>query len=301
MDNSFSKILRRLDLIRSMIILEDEEEIVTQVLKLKQYSQSQEIDIIITLLENKSYSQAMNQIEALIKIQNQVSIYIDSELEALKLEVEVLEKKVNILSNEKADLEKLIHEFGLKHNRELGELLLKILSFRKQKAKGTPAEDEAEKDYNEYNYEYEISKNEKVADLTEEDLKHLKQMYRKASKLCHPDVVNEMQKELADKMFAELNAAYEKNDLQGVRNILEILERGDFFVNKSDSINEKKMLRIEINKLQLLIINLMDQVQVIKESETFGTITNIENWDTYFNETKQKLADQVKDLENARK
>ncbi|HLF47043.1 MAG TPA: hypothetical protein VI548_11495 [Chitinophagaceae bacterium] len=49
-----------------------------------------------------------------------------------------MEAEVNALSNEKADLEKLIHEFGVRHNNELGELIIKILRFRKQKAKGTP-------------------------------------------------------------------------------------------------------------------------------------------------------------------
>ena len=210
----------------------------------------------------------------------------------------ILEAEVNALSNEKADLEKLIHEFGIRHNNELGELIIKILGFMRKKAKGTPKQEEAEKDYNDYSREYEITKDEKIAELTEEELKELKQKYRKASKLCHPDVVSEEQKELANKLFTELNAAYERNDLQRVREILENLERGDFFVSKSDAINEKKLLKTEIEKLRLRIEDLKLQLRVIKESEAYSTISTIDNWDIYFASTKQKLTKQIDEMQH---
>ncbi|MBK9318896.1 MAG: DnaJ domain-containing protein [Bacteroidetes bacterium] len=295
-----SKIIIRLQMIKSLIALEEENEIAVHISRLRQFSLDGEIENIISLLEGKSYSKAMPAIEAFINHHNQVGFYIDSELEGLKLEAKVLETEVNKLSNEKADLEKLIHDFGLRHNNELGELILKILRFRKSKAKGTPKEAETEKDFNEYSKEYEISKDERINDLTEDEQKELKQKYRKASKLCHPDVVSEEQKELADKLFAELNAAYARNDLKRVIEILENLEKGNFFVSKSDSINEKQLLKTEIEKLRLRIKELKVQVQSIKESDAFTTLSSISDWDTYFKETRQKLADKIKELEDAR-
>ncbi len=295
-----SKIIKRLELIKSLIFLEEENEIKAHVSRLNQFLPNQELQKIINFLEQKSSSQALQAVEAFVNQHNQVAFYIDPELGALKLEAKVLEKEVNELSDEKTDLEKLIHEFGVRHNSELGELILKILQYRRTEAKDTPKQEEAEKDYNDYSQEYEISKNEKIAELTEDELKELKQKYRRASKLCHPDVVSEEQKELADKLFAELNAAYERNDLQRVKEILENLERGDFFVSKSDAINEKQLLKTEIEKLRLRIKELKEQLQVIKESEAFTTVSNISNWDTYFKETKQKLAEQVKELEDGR-
>lgn len=296
----FLKIIKRLELIKSLIALEEENEIAVHIKRLQQFSLNKELESIIILLEEKSYSKAMPAIEAFINQHNQVSFYIDPELEGLKLEAKVLEAEVNQLSDEKADLEKLIHDFGVRHNNELGELILKILRIRKRKAKGTPKEAEAEKDYSDYSKEYEISKDEKINELTEDEQKELKQKYRKASKLCHPDVVSEEQKELADKLFAELSAAYEKNDLERVREILENLEKGNFFVSKSDAINEKQLLKSEIEKLRLRIKELRGQVQSIKESEAFTTVSSISDWDSYFQETRQKLAEQVKELEDAR-
>lgn len=295
-----SKIILRLQMIISLITLEEENEIAIHIRRLRQFSLEGELEDIIILLEGKSYSKAISAIEVFINQHNQVRLYIDPELEGLKLEAKVLEVEVNELSDEKTDLEKLIHDFGVRHNNELGELILKILRFRKNKAKGTPKEGEAENDFNEYSKEYEINKDEKNKKLTEDEQKELKQKYRKASKLCHPDVVSEEQKDLADKLFAELNQAYARNDLKRVREILENLEKGNFFVSKSDSINEKQLMKTEIEKLRLRIKELKGQVQSIKESEAFAIISSISDWDSYFKETKQKLTEQVKELEYGR-
>lgn len=124
--------------------------------------------------------------------------------------------------------------------------------------------------------------------------------YRKASKLCHPDVINADQKELADHLFAELNSAYAKNDLQKVREILANLERGDYFLSKSDAIYEKKLLKTEIEKLRIRINQLKDQIQIIRNSEAYITIANIDDWGAYFKLTKQTFSNQLRELEHGR-
>ncbi len=290
------KIIKRLELIKSLISLEEEDEITAHVAKLQQLILPPELENLIIYLKEKSYSKASVAIEVFINQHHNLTIYNDPEIDGLKLEAKSLEATLNKLSNEKADLEKLIHEFGIRHNKELGELILKILKFRKNKAKGTPKETEAEEDYKNYSQEFKISKNEKIADLTEEELVEIKKKYRKASKLCHPDVVSEDQKELADKLFAELNAAYERNDLEKLKEILENLEKGNFFVNKSDAINEKQLMKAEIEKLKIRIRELQQQVESIKESDAYKTIIGIVDWDYYFKETKEKLENQAKGL-----
>ena len=295
-NGNLTKIIKRLELIKSLISLEEEDEIATHVSKLEQAGITPELQNIIIFLKEKSYSNAALAIEVFINQHIGLSVYIDPEIDGLKLEAKSLEAKLNKLSDEKADLEKLIHEFGVRHNKELGELILKILKFRKNKAKGTPKETEAEEDFKNYSEEFEISKNEKIADLTEEELRELKKKYRKASKLCHPDVVSEEQKEMADKLFTELNAAYERNDLEKVREILGNLEKGNFFVNKSDAITEKQLMKTEIEKLKMRIRELQQQMQLIKESDAYKTISGIDDWDIYFKETKEKLEEQAKEL-----
>jgi hypothetical protein len=295
---NLSKIIKRLELIKSLIALEEEDEIDGHIFKLEQVGRTAELKTIILSLKEKSYSKAAIAIEQFINQHNSVSIFIDPEIDGLKLEAKSLEAKLNKLSDEKADLEKLIHEFGVRHNKELGELILKILKFRKNKAKGTPEETEAEEDYKNYSQEFEVSKNEKIADLTEEELIEIKKKYRKASKLCHPDVVSEDQKELADKLFTELNKAYEQNDLKKVTEILENLKKGNFFVSKSDTITQKQLVKAEIEKLKIRISELMQLVELIKVSDAYKTISSIKDWDVYFKETKEKLENQAKELED---
>ncbi len=298
--NLLHKIIKRLELIKSLIHLEEDSEINSHLSKLQLLSTDKKLERIISLLEEKAYSKAMPAIDEYINSHHQVGLYIDPELEGLKLEAKVLESEVSELSDEKAELEKLIHDFGVRHNNELGELILKILRFRKSQAKGTPKEAEAEKDYNDYSKEYAIRKDEKINTLTEDEQKELKQKYRKASKLCHPDVVSDEQKELAEKLFAELSLAYERNDLERVKEILANLEKGNFFVSKSDAITEKQLLKAEIEKLRMRIKDLTQEIQVVKESEAFTTICSIEDWDIYFKETKEKLEKQAKELDNGR-
>ena len=296
----FSKIIKRLEMIKSLISLEEEDEISTHISKLEQLFLSAELKNIIACLKEKSYSKAVKAIEIFINQHNNLTIYLDPEIDALKLEIKSLEAAINFLSDEKADLEKLIHEFGIRHNKELGELLIKILQYRKENTKGTPQQQEAEDDYNTYHQEYEATKNEQVATLTNEEQKELKDKYRKASKLCHPDVVSEEQKELATKLFAELSAAYEKNDIKRVKEILERLEKGNFFIPKSDAINEKQLLQSEMEKQRLKVKDLKEQLQAIKESDTYKTISSIDNWDEYFMNAKQQLRLQINELEGAK-
>ncbi len=112
--------------------------------------------------------------------------------------------------------------------------------------------------------------------------------------------MKEEQKDLATRLFAELSTAYEKNDLKKVREILKSLEKGHFFITKSDAINEKQLLQGEMEKLRLRIKELKEQLRTIKESDTYRTISSIDNWDEYFDDTKQKLRLQLNDLKSGK-
>ena len=293
------KIIKRLEMIKSLVSIDEEEEIQLHISKLEQLIIPDAVKQIVILLNQKEYSTAMVAIEDFLTTNRQIAIYIDPEVEGLKLEAKSLEAKLNALSDEKADLEKLIHEFGVRHNKELGEIIIKILRHRKESPKNTPEEQkDAEKDYEEYHEQYENIKKESIANLNEDELKELKDKYRKASKLCHPDVVSDEQKELATKIFAELSTAYEKNDLTRVSEILSNLESGNFFVSKSDALNEKKLLKSEIEKLRMKIAELSKEINEIKISETYSTIISIDDWNEYFASTKIKLESQLKGFDN---
>ena len=184
------------------------------ILKLEQTTYISELSNILAAIKNKCYSIGITEIDVFINHNKSIVPFVNKETEALKIEAKFLETEVNRLSDEKADIEKTIHTFGLRHNQELGEIILKILNFRKAKSKRTPREKEAENDFVNFSKEFENSKKDNVSSLTREQQAELKKLYRKATKLCHPDVVNDRQKELADKIFAELIQAYQENNLE---------------------------------------------------------------------------------------
>ena len=104
-------------------------------------------------------------------------------------------------------------------------------------------------------------------------------------------------KEQAEVVFRELQEAYEKNDLKKVSEILQMLEKGDMFIAKSEAINEEVKLKAELIKLRKKHNDLKTELAKLKENETYQTIIKIEDWDTYFKETKQSLSKELKALE----
>lgn len=294
------KIIKRLVLIKNLIALEEEEDILEQIPKLEELDLNEQIKEIINLLKQKAFGKAIKNIEEFLKFNNEVTFYIDPEIEALRFEAKAIERQIQKLSYEKAELEKIIHEFSVRHNQELGEIIIKILRYRKEQTKCTPQEEEAKKDYTDFFSNYESTKNDTVSTLNEEEQKELKSKYRKASKLCHPDLVDEDQKENAHIIFMELNKAYERNDLKRVSEILDDLLKGKSFTSKSDTSNEKIVLEVELKRLHLLVQELLEAIKIIKTSETFETIVRIADWNEYFSNTKQQLEKQLLELENER-
>jgi hypothetical protein len=296
--NNTEKIIKRLILVKGLISLEEEEAIFDQLEKLSKFENEPEVARIYSLIKNQEYGKATVLIEEYINRFNQITKFIDPEIEALRFEAKTLERQIQSLSNEKSELDKIIHEFSVRHTRELGELLLKLLEYRKEKLQGTSDYHEAEKDYNEFHKNYETSKIEKISKLSESELIEIKEIYRKATKLCHPDIVEEEQREKAHEIFIELKEAYENNNLDRVKEIYNGLLKNEIFSSKSDTTDEKSILQDEINRLRTRLSELKAEISTIKESDAYLTISNIENWDKYFSETKKQLQAQLYELEH---
>lgn len=105
----------------------------------------------------------------------------------------------------------------------------------------------------------------------------------------------EIQKQ-AEAIFKELNEANAKNDLQKVAEILANLEKGILSTTKGDKLTDKDKLRATVNSLRTKVKILETEIITIKESETFQTIININDWDDYFNNTKEKLQRELEAL-----
>ncbi|MEJ8590359.1 DUF1669 domain-containing protein [Riemerella anatipestifer] len=293
-----NKIIKRLEILKNYILLEDIEELNKESSKLKEYDFNCDLQEIIDDVRNEEFASAINKIQNFISKNHQLSIWTDPEIAALKLEIKNLENQLNGYDNEKIELEKLLSEFQHRHTIELGEIILDILKLRKLKFKSDKTKfEEAENDERQYREQIDTEKKKEIFELTDEQKLELKKEFRKATVLCHPDKVADEFKDAAQRIFIDLKEAYDTNDLKKVSEILNELEKGSFFKTKSETVQEKDLLKVAIAKLKRQIKVLETEIISIKESETFKTIISIEDWDDYFQKTKEKLQRELEDLQ----
>ena len=289
-------IIKRLEIIKNFILLEDIDDISIAVEKLKRYQFNDDVKTIITSISNKEFAKAITTIQEFINSYQQITIWNDPEIAGIKLEIKILESQINAFDNEKIELEKVISDFQHRHTIELGEVILEVLRLRKIKYKNHKKEAEAEEDFNNYSKQYETEKDKKQFELNEEEKLELKKKFRKATTMCHPDKVSEEQKAEAEEIFIELKKAYDEHDLEKVNQLLHDLENGKKFVSQADSISEKEKLKITLEKLKQKLKGIENEIISLKETEIFTTINNISNWDNYFTETKTQLEQELQNL-----
>lgn len=312
------KILIRIDTLLNLIKLEDKDDIKYQIKKIKKLipvdikgGNAEKLTTAIACLENDQYRLAVQHLEQLSREFKQVDVYMDPEIPALQLEIRGLEFQVASLEDEKIEIEKLIRTFDLKYNNELGGIIKEILHFKMLRAKEIlyDREDddnaqkeykEAKSDYREFNNAY----NEKIkiappAELSKDLQKELKQNYRKATKLCHPDKVADEQKELAQKIFNELKTAYDNNNLKKVNSILADLEKG-IFKSQGETVTEKDKLKYILRDLMQKRNALEEMLVALKQTDAYVKIKGIKNWDSYFEQCKKEYEAILEELKHSK-
>ena len=221
----------------------------------------------------------------------------DDEVASLQKELRALEGMLNELNIEKSELEKLLSNFQHQHFIELGDIILEILKLRQAKFKNDQQKyEEAAKDYENYNQQAAREKEKKQFEITDEKKQELKMKFRKASKLCHPDMVSDELKEEAAKVFIDLKNASEANDLQRVTDILDNLEKGNSFTAGSETISEKEKLLAQIEKLKMQVQALEREIEGIENSDTYKVIISIDDLNEYFSKLKVKLSKELESL-----
>ena len=172
-----------------------------------------------------------------------------------------------------------------------------------EEAKEALENDEDFKEYEEIKQEHEESScghkkalEQKRFTLNDEEKKELKLLFRKAARLCHPDIVTQDLEDQAHEITAQLNEAYAQNDLSRVKKILDMLENGVYFDAASDKLQDAEKLKYKIDHLTEVLADISDDLEVIKEDETYKTIEEIEDWDAYFAEVREALESEYEAL-----
>lgn len=300
-----TQILKRLELISSAISIEEEEIIELQIARLLELDLDEEVQKIIHMVQNHHYEEVIGSITAYVHRYSGVSVYVDPQVQGLKVELKMLEKELNRLSESKNECIAEINTFNTAYYKHLGSIVEEILRLKRefaQKAfeKGELGEEDFktfEEQYRSFSEEAMSQAKEEVLELTAEEEKKLKKLYRKASRLTHPDIVADVFKDEASDIFVALNAAYKKKDLVKVEEILAGLESGVNFTYASDEIDDKEMLRHKAQTLRTKIDALKAEIAQLQESEAYVTMQETEDLDGYFEEVRKALTLEKEELQ----
>jgi len=220
--------------------------------------------------------------------------------ELIKNMIHEMENRILELENEKSEIEKKIFEFNRRHTSELGHLILIYLQKRLKHLENIAnAFDEyvnTKQQFEDYKNSSESALKRECFFLSEEEKVELKSCFRKASKLTHPDVVPDEHKKEAEKIFIELKDAYDRNDLNQVKNILSDLEKGLFLSGDKD-INEREYLLSLFENLRFKVRKMENEINDLKNDKTYLLILSIKDWDDYFSSIKKKLEEELSALE----
>ena len=298
--------LKRLELLKTLIALEEKELLLSQVEKLEDEVPEKHVQEIAEAVRNFAYGDAVRRIDEILQESTSLQHYEDPEIKAFQLELRILEEKWAEMQDQKSEYDRQINAFHIRYQQELGSLISKLMYLRKEHLREEAKNDEtrqtefeeAEKDYEEHQRVFEEIGGKILPELNEEELEELKNKFRKAAKLCHPDTAAEEIREQSTEWFGELTDAYESHDLEKVKSIRDKLEHGGKLPRESEFTADKVRLKGDIEKLRKKMKEMEKELDEIKNSESWGTISELgENWESYFEGKKAEIQYEIQNLQ----
>jgi hypothetical protein len=300
----------------SFCLIDDKTVITGSFSCYKKYSDSD--DFLITNYENPSLgSQFKNHTEQLVQLQNEHTLISETapnenttgiqhwknqRVEALKLQLSNYENQFRAFDIEKMELNKVLVDFNHQHTMELGDLIMDILELKTELLQDDEALKEAQEDKDAYEENYNAEQNKDIIDLNHDDRRALKKMFREATIMCHPDKFSQASKEVqeqAEDIFKALNDANAMNDIDTVKELLKRLKVGFLSIDNLVTKDSVEFYQGKINMFRDKLNAIINEVFAIKHSETYLTITEIEDWDNYFTAMKASLQEELEILQRS--
>lgn len=318
-DIDSGRIRKRLELIRNLIQLGETEDLLAHMQKLQGVADEVGIRKALAAIAAIDYEHALEEIEQWLARTSTLVTTEDAEIPHLQLQLQVLEFELSALSSEQANLERRLVVFSRRHHETLGRLIQAVLfaqsllkrlhaknAGRQNKQHAEEAEEAAqaaEDQYREYAEERKkIQAEPPPQKLDAESEKTLKQMYRLACRLCHPDKVEKNYKAKATEVFQQLEAAYRAQDVEVVRDILNMLNKGGWSLHERSSIlNEASRLRGAIVQMEHHVAATMTALHQLKASAALQLMESLgdndEAWAIYVERRQKELKEELQSLE----
>lgn len=220
------QILKRLEIIKSSICIEETEIIQLQVMKLKTFNLDDDIQYIIKNLEDNDLSTAQILIENYLTKHNSEVVYESSEIITFKLELKSLESTLQNLLIQKREYINNIEEFNDEYTLYLGKIIKQILSLKKEMLyKKTIKQQESKEKYQE---------DIKTFDETKETINELKNTIEELE-----EALEKIDKD--DENYDEIYKVYKKleEELENIEN--ELLYQEEDLVKTKEFIENEEI------------------------------------------------------------
>lgn len=272
-------IINRLNVIKNLCALEEDDSITQHIEKLAVYNDNEAICYIIKLLTNKDYIKAINKIDEYLKNTSALVIYKDSIEGAKKLRLEYLKQKNDELSIEITQLENMINTYNRKYQtivrpnyiefnylyNELNNLKTKLANKKfvtKKKAKGS------------YTDNIDLKPIEPIQEFSDAKLK---QMYRQVSKIIHPDCSNDSLKEISTELMAQVNKAYKQKNILFITDVLKMLQSNSY--SSLELLDDGLLFYINLYENKIMLSNL--KIDNLKKDAGYINSITYDDIDTY--------------------
>jgi DnaJ-domain-containing protein 1 len=313
-----NKPIKRLEIIKNAIELEDDEIVHGQLVQLKKEPLDEGLKAIVQALEARRYADAIAAITVWLQNQRALTTWQDPRISASKLELKTLEAELQELLDRRTARIQRLDEFNELYMTRLGPLMTEILRLRKvlaekmlrrQLREGSRSEpvaeesarqaDAASQDYESYRQRHQEAQRHQAAQqrLAESERHELKRLWRQASKLCHPDLVDDSQKAEATTLMVRLNQARQRGDLATVRSILTRLMQGQQPMLASSRLNDLEPLRQKIAEIRLQIRTLILELSGLEKEGAWQLVTTLRDQEGYFQQQEKAMSNTVRTLE----
>tara|TARA_R110002167_G_scaffold134709_2_gene320802 strand:- start:10011 stop:11399 length:1389 start_codon:yes stop_codon:yes gene_type:complete len=299
---TLQEIYKHFKLIKAFLEIGEPHKMQSYIYKLEDHP---DVAPILQLLKAADYEKAVDKMNAFEKERTILVDITAIEKQQLLNQINLISFQLESLEVKKADVERVLEQFNHRYILELNPLISKILQLKRKIYKklerfGFVDENfqKIDEEFHQTNEDYEREKDIDIPELNEDDTRNIKELYRNASKYCHPDSLKCVfeDKEKAAIAFTVLTDAYKNNDIDAVRSIHDELTSKNPSFNLSAE-SELEKLRLRFESLKEKYTRLKDELAIILFSEQYKTIIAIEDWDIYFEEQKVQLKVEYQSLE----
>ncbi|MFZ2738507.1 MAG: J domain-containing protein [Burkholderiaceae bacterium] len=214
-------------------------------------------------------------------------------------QLDLLAEHVMALDAEIADMHRKINAFDRQQDHDIGDILRKFLDLKQryltQRYHQLGGEQEqaqaqaAQTDYEQFqNRESSQAQLFCVEPLQPQQQEEIKSLYRKLAMLCHPDRVQEHNKQQSQDLFQRLQSSYRNSDFSALKKLEQQLQKLKAS-GHSTTTGSTEGLAQRLNDLQERLARQYLARQLILQNPTWRTLNTQSNWGLWFSQQASYL------------